>query len=119
VNLFPKLQPCWKQSIIENISGISGDSVPAPSSPMARIYENSWNTLITMRTGGKVLTFRSEKMLWGGKHTILIKRSDKLKEGQIRGFLRDINKKTSALEDLKEKLTLPKAKKRKKDKLEK
>jgi len=54
----------------------------------------------------------------GGKHTILIKRSDKLKEGQIRGLLRDINKKTLALADLKEKLTSPKAKKRKRDRLE-
>ena len=49
------------------------------------------------------------------RHTILIKRSDKLKEGQIRGLLRDIDKKTSALEDLKEKLASPKAKKRKKE----
>jgi len=74
---------------------------------------------VELSTGGKILAHRSEKMLWGGKHTILIKRSDKLKEGQIRGLFRDINKKTLALEDLKEKLTSPKAKKRKRDQLEK
>ena len=74
---------------------------------------------VELSTGGKILTHRSEKMLWGKKHTILIKRSDKLKEGQIRGLFRDINKKTLALADLKEKLTSPKAKKRKRDRLEK
>ena len=74
---------------------------------------------VELSTGGKILTHRSEKMLWGKRHTILIKRSDKLKEGQIRGLLRDINKKTLALADLKEKLASPKAKKRKRDRLEK
>jgi len=73
---------------------------------------------VELSTGKKILAHRSEKMLWGKKHTILIKRSDKLKEGQIRGLLRDINKKTLALADLKEKLALPKAKKRKRDQLE-
>ena len=69
--------------------------------------------------GKKVLCYRTKKLLWGKEHTILIKKSDKLKEGQIRGFLRDIDKKVSLLENLKEKLASPKAKRKDKEKLEK
>ena len=74
---------------------------------------------VELSDGKKVLCYRTKKLLWGKEHTILIKKSDKLKEGQIRGFLRDIDKKVSLLENLKEKLASPKAKRKDKEKLEK
>jgi len=74
---------------------------------------------VELSDGKKVFCYRTKKLLWGKEHTILIKKSDKLKEGQIRGFLRDINKKVSLLENLKEKLASPKAKRKDKEKLEK
>ncbi|RLE07269.1 IS1634 family transposase, partial [Candidatus Aerophobetes bacterium] len=43
---------------------------------------------VELSTGKKVLAYRTKKLLWGKEHTILVKRSDKLKEGQIRGFLK-------------------------------
>lgn len=74
---------------------------------------------VELSDGKKVLVYRTKKVLWGKEHSILVKKSDKLKEGQIRGFLRDIGKKVSLLENLKEKLVSPKAKKRNREKLEK
>ena len=74
---------------------------------------------VELSTGKKVLCYRTKKILWGKEHTILVKRSDKLKEGQIRGFLKEINKKVSLLENLREKLASPKTKKRNREKLEK
>ena len=74
---------------------------------------------VELSTGKKVLAYRTKKLLWGKEHTILVKRSDKLKEGQIRGFLKEINKKISLIKKLKEKLASPKAKKRNRRKLEK
>ena len=74
---------------------------------------------VELSDGKKVFCYRTKKLLWGKEHTILIKKSDKLKEGQIRGFLRDIDKKVSLLENLKEKLASPKAKRKDKEKLEK
>lgn len=67
----------------------------------------------------KILVYRTKKILWGKKHTILVKKSDKLKEGQIRGFLKEINKKLNLLEKLKEKLASTKAQKRNRKRLEK
>jgi len=74
---------------------------------------------VELSTSKKVLCYRTKKLLWGKEHTILVKRSDKLKEGQIRGFLKEINKKVSLLENLREKLASPKAKKTNREKLEK
>jgi len=73
---------------------------------------------VELSNGKKAICYRTTKLLWGKEHTILVKKSDKLKEGQIRGFLRDIGKKASLLENLKEKLISPKAKKRGREKLE-
>jgi transposase len=81
--------------------------------PYSRYHE------IELSTGKKVLAYRTKKLLWGKEHTILVKKSKKLKEGQIRGFLKEVDKKIFLLEKLKEKLASPKAKKRNKQKLEK
>jgi len=67
---------------------------------------------VELSTGKKVLCYRTKKILWGKEHTILVKKTDKLKEGQIRGFLKEINKKVSLLENLREKLASPKQKQR-------
>ena len=74
---------------------------------------------VELSTGKKVLCYRTKKLLWGKEHTILVKKTDKLKEGQTRGFLKEINKKVSLLETLREKLASPKAKKRNRKELEK
>jgi len=74
---------------------------------------------VELSNGKKTLVYRTKKVLWGKEHTILIKKSDKLKEGQIRGFLKEINKKLSLLEKLKGKLASPKTKKRNRKRLEK
>lgn len=74
---------------------------------------------VELSTGRKVLTYRTKKVLWGKEHTILVKKSEKLKEGQTRGFLKEINKKLSLLENLNEKLTSLRAKKRDREKLQK
>jgi len=74
---------------------------------------------VELLDGKKILAYRTKKILFGREHLLLIKKSEKLKEGQIRGFLKEIHKKISLLEKLKEKLTLPRAKKRKREKLEK
>lgn len=67
----------------------------------------------------KVLVYRTEKELWGDEHVVLIKKSEKLKEGQIRGLNRDVSRKLCLLRELKEKLSSARAKKRNKGKLEK
>jgi len=80
--------------------------------PYSRYHE------VQLSNGKKVLAYKTKKFLWEKEHTILIKRSDKLKEGQIRGFLKEINKKISLLDKLKERLVSPKAKRRNKKRLE-
>jgi len=63
---------------------------------------------VELSTGKKVLCYRTKKLLWGKEHTILVKKTDKLKEGQIRGFLKEINKKVSPFRNLEEKACLTK-----------
>ena len=73
---------------------------------------------IELADGKKVLVHRAEKELWGKEHRIIIKRSEKLKDGQIRGFFLDIDKKVNSLELLKEKLNSSGARKRNKEQLQ-
>jgi len=74
---------------------------------------------IELSDGKKVLVSRTEKVLWGEEHSIVIKKSQQLKEGQTRGFLKDIEKKISLLEKLKEKLASSKSRHRNQEKLKK
>jgi len=73
---------------------------------------------IELAGGKKILVHRTEKELWGKEHRIIIKRSEKLKEGQTRGFLKEIEKKINSLTVLKEKLNSHGARKRDKEQLQ-
>lgn len=73
---------------------------------------------IELTSGKKIIIYRTEKELWGKSHRIVIKKSEKLKEGQTRGFLKEIDKKINSLSTLKETLKTPRARKRNKEQLE-
>jgi transposase len=73
---------------------------------------------IELTGGKKILVHRTEKELWGKEHRIIIKRSEKLKDGQTRGFLKEIDKKVNSLKLLKEKLNSSGARKRNKEQLQ-
>jgi len=73
---------------------------------------------VELASGKKMLVHRTEKVLWGKEHRIIIKRSEKLKDGQTRGFLKEVEKRINALKGLKEKLNSSGAKKRNKEQLQ-
>lgn len=61
--------------------------------------------------------FRDKRMIWGEERTVIVFISDKLKAGQIRGIYQALNKRERQLKELQEKLSNPRAKKRKKQEL--
>lgn len=73
---------------------------------------------VELLSGKKVLIFRTKKTLFGKEHVVLIKKSEKLKEGQIRGLIKEVDKRLSLLEKLSSKLASPKAKRRNRERLE-
>jgi len=50
----------------------------------------------------EVFVFRDKRIIWDEERTVLVFISDKLKEGQIRGLLRELDKTESNLKDLQE-----------------
>jgi transposase len=64
--------------------------------------------------GNPLDVFRDKRMIWEEERTVIVFISDKLKAGQIRGIYQALNKKERQLKELQEKLSNPKAKKRKK-----
>jgi transposase len=60
----------------------------------------------------KLMVYREKHTIWEEERTLLIFISDKLKAGQIRGIYQSLNKKEKQLQEIKESLANPKAKKR-------
>jgi len=63
--------------------------------PLDKFYQ------VQMEDGTTIRVYKTTKQLWGHEHVVLIKISNKLKEGQIRGLNRDIQKAISQLQQLK------------------
>ncbi len=63
--------------------------------------------------------YRTRKKIWGKERTIVITLSEKLGQGQLRGLEQALAKKQRELQELKQKLNSPRAKKRKRQDLEK
>ncbi len=118
--VFDKGNNCPKAMQIlqkEKVGYVGSLSIPSHKDLIGMPYSRYRE--VELSNGKKILAHKTKKTLWGKEHTILIKRSDKLKGGQIRGFLKAVNKKTPLLEELKKKLASPKAIKRNREKLEK
>ena len=73
----------------------------------------------TVTVNGKdCLCYRTKKEVWGKERTIVITRSEKLRQGQFRGLEQTLAKKLGQLQELKQKLNSPRARKRKRKGLE-
>ena len=64
------------------------------------------------------LCYRTKKKIWGKERTIVITPSEKLRQEQLRGLEQALTKKQGQLQELKQKLNSPRAKKRKRQGLE-
>lgn len=62
--------------------------------------------------GKECLCYRTKKKVWGKERTIVITLSEKLRQGQLRGLNQALVKKQEQLQELKNKLNSPRAKKR-------
>ncbi len=62
--------------------------------------------------GKECLCYRTRKEIWGKERTIVITPSEKLRQGQLRGLEQALIKKQEQLQELKNKLNSPRAKKR-------
>ena len=68
-------------------------------------------------TGEVIETYRVEHSVWGAQRTLIIFISETLRQGQTRGLWQWINKRTKALDELRQELENPKAKLRQQAKL--
>lgn len=66
----------------------------------------------------KLLVFRDRKVVWGKERTVVVYISEKLREGQLRGLETALAKKFEKLRALKERLNLPRARRKTKDSIE-
>lgn len=72
-----------------------------------------------VRVGSEeVLCYRTEQEIWGAQRTVVLYISEQLRAGQIRGFVKTLQKKEEALEKLNTRLQNPRGKKRTREKLE-
>ncbi len=74
---------------------------------------------VELSDGETVLVYRDKKMLWGKEHLVIVKKSEQLRQGQIRGFVKETKTTVCALEKMKGQLTNPQGKKRTKKQIEK
>jgi transposase len=68
--------------------------------------------------GKRILCYRTKKQIWGKERIVVLYTSEKLREGQIRGLHQALASKYQKLQDLREALQSPKARRRKKEDLE-
>lgn len=66
----------------------------------------------------EISCYRTQKQVWGKNRTLVLYVSDRLRQGQIRGLHQALAKKQQQLQELKMKLTNPRAQKRQKETLE-
>lgn len=67
----------------------------------------------------QLLCFRTRKEIWGKERTLVLYLSEKLLQGQLRGLTQALEQKYKQLSELKEKLSNPRARKKKKEAVEK
>jgi transposase len=63
----------------------------------------------------KILCYRTRKKVWGKERTLVLYLSERLRKGQIRGLKQDLEKKYRLLQELKQKLNNPRARKKQKE----
>ncbi|MBC8452520.1 MAG: IS1634 family transposase [Spirochaetes bacterium] len=107
----------------ENFAELDDKSIPYVGSVVASYYpdllevpRSSYKTVLVGNT--QVPCFRTTKEVWGAERTVVVCISEKLKAGQIRGFLQTLEKKEHSFAELNEKLQNPRSKKRTKEELE-
>lgn len=71
----------------------------------------------TLPTGEVVKTYRVERDVWGAERTLIVYISEQLRQGQTRGLLQWLKKRTQALDELAEALEKPDARPRDQDEL--
>jgi len=94
-----------------------GALTPTHWKQLIREAEDKYQTVTVNE--GQLQVARMQVMVWGQTETVLIFVSDRLKAGQIRGIYQALEKKEKQLQELQEKLSSNKARKRKRANLEK
>lgn len=67
----------------------------------------------------EILCYRTSHKVWGKERTVVLYLSEKLRQGQIRGLTQTLEKKYQALQEFKEKLNNPRARKKQKEDVQK
>ena len=73
---------------------------------------------VEVRSGEMVQAWRSRREIWGAERTVVVFVSERLREGQIRGLHQHLAKRMKRLSELSSALANPRAKRRKRDKLD-
>ena len=73
---------------------------------------------VEVRPGEMVQAWRSRREIWGADRTVVVFVSERLREGQIRGLHQHLDKRTKQLSELSKTLDNPRAKRRKRDNLD-
>ncbi len=66
----------------------------------------------------ELLCYRTRKQIWGKERTVVIYLSEKLRQGQLSGLEKALKKKNEQLQELKQKLNAPRARKKKHEDVE-
>ncbi|WP_088049453.1 IS1634 family transposase [Virgibacillus dakarensis] len=107
----------------KNFAELDASEVPYVASLSPAYHEDLVNIPLSkyqsVDVGEKEVTcYRTQKEVWGKERSLVLYVSNRLREGQIRGLHQALNKKQGQLQELKDKLTNPRARKRKKETLE-
>lgn len=74
---------------------------------------------VQVRSGETVMVWRTRREVWGRERTCVVFVSERLREGQIRGLHQHLDKRQKQLAELSQALLNPRAKRRKRDRLDK
>lgn len=107
----------------KNFAELDASEIPYAASLSPAHHEDLVNIPFSdytpVEVGGKEIdSYRIQKEVWGKHRTLVLYVSERLREGQIRGLHQALTKKQKQLQELKDKLNNPRAKKREKGVLE-
>lgn len=107
----------------DNFAELDGSKIPYVASLTPSYHEDLLNVPLSqyrkVKVGGQgILCYRTRKKVWGKERTIVIYLSEKLRQGQMRGLNQALAKKYKLLQELKRKLNAPRAKKKKREDVE-